>query len=171
MEATIAAHDDLGISGASLRDIAQRAGVAPSTILQHFPDRNELIRACGELSEALLPMPTDEVFADVDDESERVSRMATSLFSWWDAMGPGFDHLRTDRRRIPAVESWFGDLERTHRALAVAALSDAGPARVTALMALTTPDAWTALRASGLDAASAGRLVARLICGPRPVPA
>ena len=151
LEATIAAHDELGISGASLRDIAERAGVAPSTILQHFPDRDELIRACGELSDALLPMPTSAAFADTEDELERVTRMAAALFAWWDALGHGFDRLRTDRRALPAVDAWFEEVDRRHRELAQTALPGADPDRVVMLVALTTPDAWNALRASGLD--------------------
>ncbi len=167
VEATIAAHDELGITGASLRDIAERAGVAPSTILHHFPDREELIRACGELSDALLPMPTIDAFADVNDELERISGMATALFAWWEAMGGGFDRMRTDRHAVPAVDAWFVEVERRHRALAEAAMPGADPDRVVLLVALTAADAWTALRASGMDAVAAGRSVALLIDGPR----
>ncbi len=165
LEATIAAHDDLGISGASLRDISERAGVAPSTILHHFPDRDELIRACGELSDALLPMPSEDAFADADEETERVARMSTALFAWWEALGTGFDHLRTDRRRIPAVDAWFGELDRRHRELAASALAGAETERIVTLVALTSPDAWSVMRASGMNAVAAGRSVSRLICG------
>ncbi len=165
VEATIAAHDELGITGASLRDIAERAGVAPSTILHHFPDRDELIRACGELSDALLPMPTSAVFAATDDELERVARMASVLFAWWEALGHGFDRLRTDRRALPAVDAWFEEVDRRHRALAQSAMPGADADRIVLLVALTTPDAWSALRASGLDAVAAGQSVAQLING------
>ena len=163
LEATIAAHDELGITGASLRHIAERAGVAPSTILQHFPDRDELIRACGELSDALLPMPTSAAFAELEEEVERIARMASALFAWWDALGHGFDRLRTDRRALPAVDAWFEEVDRRHRELAQSAMPGAVANRVVMLVALTTPDAWNALRTSGLDAVAAGRSVAQLI--------
>ena len=160
-------HDEQGISATSVRDIAERAAVAPSTVLQHFPQMRELIRACGELSSQLAPMPSELLLASVDRPAERVQRMAAAMFEWWELLGPGLDHLRTDRRRIPEVAAWVTDVEARHRSLAAAALeSRADAERVDLLVALTTPDAWAVLRAAGLDADRAADRVARLICPP-----
>jgi AcrR family transcriptional regulator len=165
VEATLTLHDEQGISSTSVRDIATRAAVAPSTVLQHFPQMSELIRACGELSSQLAPMPGELLIAGVDRPAERVQRMAAAMFEWWELLGPGIDHLRTDRRRIPEVEAWFADVEARHRTLAAAALRARGDAeRVHLLVALTTPDGWAALRAAGLDVTRAAVRVARLIC-------
>lgn len=161
-------HDEQGISATSVRDIAARAAVAPSTVLQHFPEMSGLIRACGELSNQLAPMPDEFLLVDVARPAERVQRMAVAMFKWWELLGPGLDHLRTDRRRVPEVDAWFTDVEARHRSLAAAALQLRGDAeRVDLLVALTTPDAWAALRAARLDAARAAVRVARLIC-PHP---
>ncbi len=164
MEATLALHDEQGISSTSVRDIATRAALAPSTVLQHFPQMRELIRACGELSSQLAPMPGELLLAGVERPAERVQHMAAAMFAWWELLGGGLDHLRTDRRRIPEVEAWFIDVEGQHRSLAAAALLARRDAeRVDLLVALTTPDAWAVLRASGLDASRAADRVARLI--------
>jgi len=168
VEATLAAHDEQGISATSIRDIAERAGVAPSTVLHHFPVMDDLIRACGELSERLLPMPTEAIFAGSSNPEERVRRMAAAMFEWWEQLGPGFDHLRIDRRRIPAVDGWMDDLERRHRALAAAALGPPDDARIGALVALTTADAWAALRAAATSVASAAADVANLLVSHPP---
>lgn len=163
----MALHDEQGISATSVRDIAGRAEVAPSTVLQHFPEMRDLIGACGELSEQLAPMPTEAVLA-ASDGVERIRSMAFALFEWWETLGPGFDHLRTDRRRIPEVDAWLADVARRHRELAASALGGDDPARVGLLVALTTPDAWRALREAGMDPRSAAGQVARLIGqGPR----
>ena len=165
VEATLAVHDEQGISATSVRDIAERAGVAPSTVLHHFPVMDDLIRACGELSQRLLPMPTESVLAGSSGAFERVRRMAQAMFEWWDDMGPGFDHLRSDRRRIPEVDAWMAELEERHAALAASALGDGADRRAGLLVALTGADAWTALRSTGADPAGAAVDVATLL-GP-----
>ncbi|MGZ8562842.1 MAG: TetR/AcrR family transcriptional regulator [Candidatus Limnocylindria bacterium] len=165
VEATLAVHDEQGISATSVRDIAQRAGVAPSTVLHHFPVMDELIRACGELSEHLLPMPSEAVLAGASGVFERVHRMARAMFEWWNDMGPGFDHLRIDRRRIPEVDAWMAELAQRHRALAAAALGDVDDHRVPLFVALTSADAWAALRGTAADPAAAAVRVATLLLG------
>lgn len=166
VEATLAVHDEQGISGTSVRDIAERAAVAPSTVLHHFPQMGDLIRACGALSEQLMPMPDEAVLVGASGTFERVARMARAMFEWWDGMGPGFDHLRVDRRRLPEVDAWMNDLARRHRALATAALRAAHDRRRDLLVALTGADAWTTLRSIGADPAAAARDVAHLLVGP-----
>ena len=166
VEATLAVHDEQGISATSVRDIAERAGVAPSTVLHHFPVMNDLVRACGELSERLLPMPSEAVLEGASGAVERVTRMAHAMFEWWSQMGPGFDHLRIDRRRIPEVDAWMTDLARRHHALAAAALGKGDRRRGGLLVALTSADAWTSLRIAGADPAAAAADVAALLIRP-----
>ena len=164
----MAVHDEQGISATSVRDIAKRAGVAPSTVLHHFPQMDELIRACGELSEHLLPMPSEAILAGTSGAFERISRMAQAMFEWWEGMGPGFDHLRIDRRRIPEVEAWMVDVARRHRAFAAAALGAVDDRRVALLVALTSADAWWALAAAAADPAAAAVEVATVLVRPEP---
>jgi AcrR family transcriptional regulator len=166
VEATLAVHDEQGISATSVRDIAERAGVAPSTVLHHFPQMDDLIRACGELSEHLLPMPSEAVLVGASGAFERVTRMARAMFEWWEGMGTGFDHLRIDRRRIPEVDAWMADVADRHRVLAAAALGEGDDRRVTLLVALTSADGWTALGAAAADPAAAAVDVATVLIRP-----
>jgi AcrR family transcriptional regulator len=163
VEATLSLHDAQGITRTSVRDIAGRAGVAPATVLEHFPHMDELIRACGELSDQLAPMPIEAVLIGEKTLAERIRRMALALFEWWEQLGDGFDHLRIDRRHLPQVDAWFADMARRHRDLATAAFAGADPARVDLLVALTTVDAWRALRDSGMDPNRAAGQVAQLL--------
>jgi hypothetical protein len=122
----------------------------------------ELIRACGELSNDLAPMPGPTILSGATSEAERVRRMATAMFEWWDVLGAGFDHLRIDRRRISEVDDWLRDVERRHRQFAAEAIRHGG-GRVDLLTALTTADAWRVLRDSGSSPQQAGNRVAGLI--------
>lgn len=165
IEATLQLHDEQGIARTSVRDVAGRAAVAPSTVLQHFSRMDELIHACGELSDQLAPMPSDALLVGATTARERIQRMATAMFEWWELLGPGFDHLRVDRRRIRQVDGWLDDVARRHRHLAEAAGAGLDIGRVDLLIALTTADSWTTLRASGASPRTAGSRVAQLI-GP-----
>lgn len=163
VEATLAVHDEQGILATSVRDIAERAGVAPSTVLHHFPRMDDLIRACGALSDHLLPMPSEGILVGAPGSFERVHRMAQAMFGWWEGMGPGFDHLRVDRRRVPEVDAWMADVARRHRELAAAALEGDDDRRMRLLVALTSADAWTSLRSAGADPVRAAADVAGLL--------
>ena len=163
IEATLELHDQQGISRTTVRDVAGRAAVAPSTVLQHFPRMADLIGACGELSDQLAPMPTEALLAGAAGMAERVERMATAMFEWWQLLGPGFDHLRVDRRDIPQVDAWLAGIALRHRRFAAAALAGSGLDRVDLLVALTTADAWAALRAGGANTRKGGTQVAQLI--------
>ena len=162
VEAALSLHDAQGITRTSVRDIAGQAGVAPATVLQHFPHMDELIGACGELSDQLAPMPTEAILIGAKTPIERIRRMALAMFEWWEQLGDGFDHLRIDRRHLHQVDAWFADVARRHRDLARAAFAGADTSSSDLLVALTTVDAWRALRDAGSDPKRAAGQVSQL---------
>ncbi len=151
VEATIEVHDERGISRTSIRDVAERAKVSPATVLNHFPRMADLIRACGELTSELLPMPTPDVLVGARNRAEAVRLAARALFAWWEALGPGWDHLQVDRRTIPDVDAWLRDVEHRRRELVRTALGPHPRAGEAVLAALTSRGAWLSFRESGLD--------------------
>jgi len=166
VEATIQVHDEQGITRTSVRDVAHRAGVSPATVLNHFPDMRDLVRACGQLSSEQFPMPTEAVLAGARDAADAVRLAARALFTWWEQMGPGWDHLQIDRRTLPEVDAWLLDVDRRHRALVARAAGDDVPeAVISVLTALTSRGAWQSLHASGLDPEQAAAEVARVFTG------
>lgn len=169
VEATISLHDEQGITGTSVRDVAQRAGVSAATVLNHFPTMGELIQACGELSNQLYPMPTPAVLVGAADPAERLRSAAGALFEWWEGMDRGWDPLQVDRRTLPAVDAWLREVEARHRALVAEALGAEAPPKLVALAtALTSMGSWRSMRASGLGSAEAAAEVTRLIVGALP---
>ena len=164
LEATLTLHDEQGITRTSVRDVAGRAGVAPATVLNHFPRMGDLIQACGQLSDDLFPMPTEAVLVGARDRTERVRLIAAALFTWWDRMGSGWEHLQVDRRTLPDVDAWLRDVDLRHRALVASALEvEVDEASVAIGAALTSFGSWQSLRAGGMDVARAAAHVARFL--------
>jgi len=173
VEATLTVHDEQGIARTSIRDVAQRADVAPATVLHHFPRMDDLIQACGELSDAMAPMPTEAVLAGSTEQLERIRLFAHAMFEWWERLGPGWDHLRVDRRTLPPVDQWLREVGRRHRILAAAALgTDPDVSATDLLAAITTNEAWRSMRDAGMNPGQAAGHVSRLFgTGPdRPRP-
>lgn len=156
-------HDEQGITATSVRDVAHLAGVAPATVLHHFARMDDLIQACGELSDAMAPMPTEAILVGARQRSERVRRLTSALFVWWERLGPGWDHLLVDRRTLPQVEEWLTEVGARHRQLVAAALGPSGNAHVALVTAMTTQGAWRSMRESGMETGAAANAVARLI--------
>lgn len=122
----------------------------------------DLIQACGELSEALAPMPTAAILVGATGRAARTRAMAGALFGWWEQLGPGWDHLQVDRRSLPEVDAWLLDVRVRHRELAAAALETDGP-QAEMLTAITTNEAWRSMRDAGMDVRQAAGHVARLL--------
>lgn len=160
-------HDEQGITRTTVRDVANRASVAPSTVLQHFSRMDDLIQACGELSDALAPMPTEADLAPATDRPGRVRRLTSALFAWWEQLGPGWDHLQVDRRMLPQVDGWLRDVAERHRRLVASALIHADEEEVGLVTAMTGRGVWESLRNSGIQTQDAAARVARLINGSR----
>jgi AcrR family transcriptional regulator len=163
IEATLSVHDEQGITRTTVRDVASRASVAPSTVLHHFPRMDDLIQACGELSDALAPMPAPDDLGPTTDSATRVRRMTAALFEWWDRLGDGWNHLQVDRRTLPQVDGWLGEVAERHRLLVASALVDASQPEVELVTALTTRGVWRSLRDSGASTIEAANQVAVLI--------
>lgn len=171
VEATLTLHDSKGITRTSVRDVAQRADVAPATVLHHFPRMDDLIHACGELSDTMAPMPTAAILVGVTGPAARVGALALALYEWWEKLGAGWDHLQVDRRTLPQVDAWLLEVRRRHRELAAAAL-ETDPPDTDLLTAITTNEAWRSMRDAGMNPRQAAGHVSRLFgTGPdRPRP-
>ena len=130
LEATLALHAEKGIFGTSWQDIARRADVSVGTVYKHFPSIEELVPACGELMYAITRPPSlddaQEIFAGAGSLEERLERLVSELFDFYERGAP---YIETDfqERRLPAVAEWEAYMRATIAGLVREVLVPAGP--------------------------------------------
>jgi AcrR family transcriptional regulator len=120
VEATAALHGERGISGTSLRDIAERAGVSVGTAYHHFPTYLDAVSACGKHTMANAPLPTETIFDGIDGIEERLQVFIRELCAWYER-NSWFEHIRAERGAYPPVEEAMAAFERGVEQLAKAA--------------------------------------------------
>ena len=169
IEATIAAHGELGMLETTFQDVAARADVALGTVHRHFPTVEDLVAACGRafLPALALPTPSDAAarFRDLDAPTDRIERLADDIADIYDRALPAFLEVRRASPRIAAAAEGLRAMEGSIDALVDAALS---PLEVTPdqrRTARTLVDArfWDALGDSGLDRPQIRATVVRLL--------
>lgn len=79
LEAALAAFAERGVGRASIRDVANRACIAPGLVYHYFPDKRALVRAVME-ERSFLPELTRMLEAPVLGEPEEVFRRIGERF-------------------------------------------------------------------------------------------
>ncbi|MEX2551749.1 MAG: TetR/AcrR family transcriptional regulator [Actinomycetota bacterium] len=168
VEATVRLHGQNGIFGTSWKDIAREAEVAVGTVYKHFPSLDELVPACGELLMQRIEPPSPEdaanIIGDATDVRERLLRVTTALFAFYDRGG---NHLENDlrERALPAVREW----EQYQRDTIIHFLRTALGAdtklddRLRLAAAVLDFRSYSAMRAHGLEPATAAEQVTAMI--------
>ena len=134
LEATLALHTEKGILGTSWQDIARRADVSVGTVYKHFPSLDELVPACGELMYAITRPPSledaPEIFAGADSLEERLGRLISELFDFYERGAP---YIETDfqERQLPMVQEWEAYMRATIAGLVREALHPVQPEDLT----------------------------------------
>src|SRR3954470_20505868 len=75
-------HEEKGVAGTTVAEIARDAGVTRLTVYNHFADLSELIPACSAHYMARHPMPDLADAFGRDDPGERVRDTLTLLYGW-----------------------------------------------------------------------------------------
>lgn len=75
IEAAIELFTEVGISAATMREIGSRADVAPGTLRNHFPTREELDRAMVERLTSEVPLPDLSIFDGARSIEERLEKV------------------------------------------------------------------------------------------------
>lgn len=75
VDAAIELYADVGISAATMRAIGVRADVAPGTLRNHFPTRDELDRAVVERMTSEIALPDLTIFDRARSIEERLARV------------------------------------------------------------------------------------------------
>jgi AcrR family transcriptional regulator len=75
LEAAISLYTEQGMSATTLRQIGERADVAPGTLRNHFPTRDALDLAMADRLQAEAPLPELSIFEGAESVEERVRRL------------------------------------------------------------------------------------------------
>jgi AcrR family transcriptional regulator len=175
VEATLAAHRDLGIQATSWEEIARRAGVGVGTVYRHFRSIDELLPACGELVTRTLALPDrDELsrlFDGARSNRERIRRLVGEVFDVYERGAPFIENIRREREELPDLERWHREIELVLDSLTREALEpvEAGERAIDVVRALIDLSTWTAFKERGLTADETIATIVGLIeCAIRP---
>jgi AcrR family transcriptional regulator len=75
MEAAIELYAEVGISATTMTEVARRADVAPGTLRNHFPSRDDLDRAMVQRLTGEAPLPDLSMFDGADSIEMRLERL------------------------------------------------------------------------------------------------
>jgi AcrR family transcriptional regulator len=75
LQAAIALYAERGISATTMREIGERADVAPGTLRNHFPSREALDEAMIEQLREEGPLPTEAIYDGAATTEERLRRI------------------------------------------------------------------------------------------------
>jgi AcrR family transcriptional regulator len=95
--ATVTLHEEVGVLGTTISDIAARAGVERATVYRHFPDERSLITACTSHYQDQHPLPDVDPWMRIADPAERLRTALGEIYAY---------HRRTARmmaRTMPEV--------------------------------------------------------------------
>lgn len=83
VEAALQLHGEHGPLATTISMIAERAGVQRHTVYAHLPDDRAVFMACSGLHLERSPLPSPELWAPINDPSERLGAALTALFAWF----------------------------------------------------------------------------------------
>ena len=173
VEATFALHTEKGVRATSMKQIAERAGVSVGTAYHHFPTYEDAVVACDRHAAAAYPLPGATIFAGARSAEERVRRLASEYFGWFERV-PWFVHIRAEPEPLPPIAAFVAHEENHRIALAREALKPvkANEREARSAAALIDIAVYGALRRAGLSTAAAAEEVAGFIlarfASPRP---
>jgi AcrR family transcriptional regulator len=112
IDATFLLHVENGIAATTMKQIAERAGVGIGTVYHHFPVLEDTVAACAHHVEQSMPMPTEAVFSGIAPMKDRVLRLASALFGYFDRVS--FEIVLADQDKIPLLRQ-FAAAEQEQR--------------------------------------------------------
>ena len=161
----MSAYQDLGIANTSMQEVARRADLAAGTVLYHFPDRDELVKATiAYLVETLEP-PSELLFDPDDDLETRIGKLVESLFALWMRSHEWYLFYVREREQTPHLIEVEREFNSSMETLTRTVLGALGPddLAVRTVMALTSPPVADALVSSGFSSDAAAHLITEML--------
>lgn len=153
VEATFSLHNEQGVAGTTLPEVARRADVALGTVYKHFPSVDDLVTACGSHVVAILRPPGPDIFAGLDGTEVRVRALVHELFAMYERGHLQIATARCEQGTVPALKQFVDAQASGHAALVREALRPVRPsAAITReARALTDFYVWKAFTDEGVS--------------------
>lgn len=160
--ATRALHVEQGIADTTVKQIARRADVSVGTVYHHFPSYDDVIRACGQLTFALVRPPTDAIFSGCRSTRARIGRLTHELFACYERF-PDLESTRCDRKKLPVLDQELAKFDHHLATLVRQAVVPAGERLQRMARALTDVGVYRTLTSQGLSTSEAADQIADLL--------
>jgi hypothetical protein len=121
-----------------------------------------VIRACGQLTFALVRPPTEAIFAGCRSTRARIDRLAHELFACYDRF-PDLESVRCDRKKLPVLDQEMAKFDHHLAALVRLAVAPAGERLQRMACALTDVSVYRSLTSQGLSTSEAADQIAALL--------
>lgn len=149
LRATVELHAERGATGTSYAMIADRAGVSPQTVYNHFPSLGPLIRGCTGHVAARAPAVDARAFAGIATAEQRLRTLAAAVFAQLEFMAPWLRLGWGEAEAIPELRAIFDAGQAQLRDLVTQAVAPdyrASPEFLDAALLLLDYPAWKSLR-------------------------
>lgn len=103
VEATVELHTTVGPARTTVAAIAERAGVTRPTVYAHFPDADDLFRACSSHVRETVPPPDLEPWRAIEDPAERLRTALEALYDYYARLEPLLENVLRDAAVLPIV--------------------------------------------------------------------
>lgn len=170
VQATMELHGEVGPARTTVAEIARRAGVQRLTVYNHFPDDEDLFRACSGHWISLHPPPDPSEALAAGDPEERVRKLLAIFYGWYRANEQMTVRIQRDRNLIPALDTVVKESSDEPLAQLAGMLAEGFGARgrradAVRSLARLALDFWTwrRLALDGLDDGAAARLMAEAV--------
>ena len=165
VDATVDLHNEKGVIGTSMQDIAESAGVALATVYRHFPSIEDLVPACGRRNMELNPLPTEAILEGLHTGEERVPVVVAALYSHYERGRRPYEVGRAESVTLPVMARLMDEAAAHVAALVTAATRPFEPdARHLGLaVGLCDFGVWCSLNQAGLSTDEAAAFTTRFI--------
>jgi AcrR family transcriptional regulator len=153
-----------GAQATTMKEVARRADVSPTTVSNHFATQDSLIEALVARVAADVQVPDNTIFAGTRSLTGRLRVLTSSMYAFWERTMSWYELLGAELVEVPALaraEAAFWDSIRQLYARALAGNDDDLLAKMTA--GLLHPATFGALKAAGMSVDEAATVLGEML--------
>ncbi len=161
VDAALEVFAERGGRGTTATEVARVADVSPATVTNHFATTELLLEAVVDRLMSSIRVPDRTIFTGSTSLDDRLRRLTTAMFGFFDRTQRWFDLLGAELTEVPVLARAQADFWRAIQALHAEALAGTEDEILTKTAAgMLHPATFTALRSVGLSVEDAAGVVA-----------